>query len=276
MVKKLVHLFVALMSFGTVTAQAAQGTAVAYRVDSASKWSIQVNVATGTIVCQHADHPSDLFEVDYDDTATDGRYPGIYPTVGGVAMAGRFFYGDSALVTTPFTCTASSAKVESQVSQPEFGSPTDILRVRLEGTSYRDLNQAAGDEPLFTEAAIYYSGGNLKIDLYGLYYLLPSLADTRISMTNASGEVVDKQITTETAAAIEYYPEVTHVEVTDSLFGAFKFDTYCERLQIQVQNPKSYPGAAFDVFEFDFDHAFKDRGQRAVLTKLTIPLVTAQ
>ena len=236
---------------------------------------MEVSVSTGTILCRHTDHPQDLFEIDYDDTASDGRYPGIYPTVNGVTMSGLFFYGDSGLVTPPFTSNATAARVESDLFEIAFSSPQDVLRVRLEGESYRQLNQAAGQEPLFTEAAIYYQSNELHISINGLYYILPTLTDTQITMVT-NDETLQKQITPETPAAIEYYPAVTRVDVEDAVFGSFYFKTYCDRLQIQVQDPSKFPGGGFDVFEFDFDHSYKDRGQRSVLTELVIPLQTAQ
>jgi hypothetical protein len=245
-------------------------TWVAYRLHPDSTWVIDVNVAAGTVRCQHADHPDDAFEVDYDGNAHDGSYPGIFPVINGVSLSGQFFYGQGPFISPPFTQDASSLTVETDYFQPEFSSPVDILRIRLEGPDYRELNQAAGDAPLFTEAAIYYESDGLHIDLYGLYYLMPSIADTRVVMTSA-GKTIEHHVTPATERTLEYYPDVTHVAVSDSVFGDFYFDTYCQWLQIDIKEQGSPPGAAFELFEFDFDHTFKDRGQREVLTQIVFP-----
>jgi len=59
------------------------------------------------------------------------------------------------------------------------------------------------------------------------------------------------------------------VEIDDSRFGRMELETYVERLQLQVNRQ---PGVAIELFELDFDHTFKDRGQRRVMSRLSIDL----
>ena len=46
-------------------------------------------------------------------------------------------------------------------------------------------------------------------------------------------------------------------------------DTWAERLQLQVNRQ---PGVSIELFELDFDHTYKDRGQRRVMSRLSIEL----
>ena len=68
---------------------------------------------------------------------------------------------------------------------------------------------------------------------------------------------------------LEYFDKVTRVEIDDILFGRLELDTFVERLQIQVNRQAGVP---IGLLELDFDHSFKDRGQRRVMTRLSIEL----
>jgi hypothetical protein len=238
-------------------AQAAVSPWISYRVDAESPWVVDVNVASGTVLCTHAEHAADAFEIDYDDAADDGCWGGIMPILDGKPMSGLFMGNEAPLLCPAFVLYPDSVSIETD---------GDVLHIRHEGSSFRSLlNPAGGDEPVFMETAVRYGDDGVHIDLYGLYYILPTVEDTAITMIS-DGQTIQKQLTADSPAAIEYYPDVTRVEVSDALFGDFYFDTFCMWLQIQV-----HANDNTGLFEFDFDHTFKDRGQRAVLTKMVIP-----
>lgn len=244
----------AICLLSAVAVQAAPGPWVSYRLDPESPWTVEVDTVKGLIMCRHAEHENDGFEVDYDGSAPDGRFPGVRPIVNGVSMSGLFFYNQAPFLSPPFYGDASACSVETD---------GDTLHVGLEGDDFRDLNLAAGDEPLRMQVAVTYREDGIHIDLYGLYYILPSSADTQFTMIS-DGEAIEKHITPDSEVGYTYYPEVTRVDVSDSVFGDFYFKTYCQWFQVQVHD-------VWELFEFDFDHAFKDYGQREVLTRLVLP-----
>lgn len=251
---KLLFYLIVIIAGASASAWAEGGPWVSYRLDPDSPWSVEIDAAKGLITCWHAEHADDLFEVDYDDTAADGQFPGIRPVVNGVSMSGLFFYAQAGFLSPSFYGNASAASVETD---------GDVLHVLLEGDDYRDLNPAAGDDPLSMSVAITYKDDGIHMDLWGLYYILPSAADTTYTMVT-EGQPLDGHVTPDSEIGYTYYPNVTRVDVQDSLFGNFYFTTFCRWLQIQVHD-------VWELFEFDFDHSFKDYGQHDVLTKLVIP-----
>ena len=62
---------------------------------------------------------------------------------------------------------------------------------------------------------------------------------------------------------------VDHEAVEDSRFGILRLNTWALRLQVQIDRDVS---ADSDLFELDFDHTFKDRGQREVLSRMLLEL----
>jgi hypothetical protein len=59
------------------------------------------------------------------------------------------------------------------------------------------------------------------------------------------------------------------VEIDDTRFGRMEIDTWAERLQLQVNRQA---GVSIELFELDFDHTYKDRGQRRVMSRLSVEL----
>ena len=78
---------------------------------------------------------------------------------------------------------------------------------------------------------------------------------------------------------LEYLEGVSRIEAESAVRGGgepeggptvvWSLVTWVSLLQIQVDR---HPESDSDLFELDFDHTFKDRGQRSVLGRLTIPL----
>jgi len=161
--------------------------------------------------------------------------------------------------------------------------------VRFEGGSYQILDPAGPDEPLFMEAIFRRQDQQLVVNLYGLYYLLPSQAGTRLEIAAGGeirtrsvepggeagtsrvldGSIVIREVRDEESRHLEYFDRVTLVKIDDSRFGRMELETYVERLQVQVNRQ---PGITMELFELDFDHTFKDRGQRRVMSRLSIDL----
>ena len=118
------------------------------------------------------------------------------------------------------------------------------------------------DDPLFLDATFHLTRRGIVAHLEGLQYLLASMDHTTVTFT-APNATATRTVTPDSEPVIEYFEDVRTVSVDDGRFGRFWFWSDVERLQMQVhQNP------VVDVFELDFDHTFKDLGQRVVRTVL--------
>ena len=224
-----------------------------------------------------------VLEIGYGGTVDDDRFVGITPVLGDKRLEGAF-WGSMAPLIYPQLDPETH-----QIERLEIWADSSVLRVLFKGGTYRILDPDGPDEPLFMEAIFRRQGDRLVVSLYGLYYLLPSQAGTRLEISTA-GEVVARTVepgedgeTTlvlDGASAIgevrdpesrhlEYFERVTRVEIDDARFGRMQIDTWAERLQLQVDRRA---GVSIELFELDFDHTYKDRGQRRVMSRLSIEL----
>ena len=269
---------------GVATAQSApQRVEVAYSRDPDSVWTLELDPEAHRLVAQLDAGAEVALEIDYDGPTDDDHLVGITPILGGKRLEGEF-WGSTAPLVYP-----QLDPEEHQIERLDVHAEGDVLRVRFEGGTYQILDPAGPEEPLFMEAVFRRQGQRLVVNLYGLYYLLPSQAGTRLDLT-AAGELLTRTVEPggEEGASLvldgsqvvvtvsdpesrhlEYFDRVTRVEIDDSRFGQMDLETYVERLQVQVNRQ---PGVAIELFELDFDHTFKDRGQRRVMSRLSIDL----
>jgi len=248
-----------------------------------STWTLEHDTEAHQILARLDDGAEIALEIDYDGPVGDAHLVGITPILAGQRLEGAF-WGSTAPLIYP-QLDPEEHRIESLDVHAEGG----VLRVRFEGGTYRILDRAGPDEPLFMEAFFRRQGCQLVVNLYGLYYLLPSQAGTRLALTAAGersartvkpGDDVATSLVLDGSDAIltvsdhesrhlEYFDRVTRVEIDDSRFGHMELVTFVERLQLQVNRQ---PGVAMELFELDFDHTFKDRGQRRVMSRLSIEL----
>ena len=248
-----------------------------------SAWTLDREPAAHRIVARMDDEAGVTLEIDYDGPADDGTLVGITPTLGDRRLEGAF-WGSTAPLIYP-----QLDPEEHQIERLDIRAEGAALWVRFVGGSYQILDPAGPAAPLFMEAIFRRQDDRLVVNLYGLYYLLPSLAGTRLELVVAGERMTrtvepseqegttlvldDSQVIGTVSGAesrhLEYFDQVTRVEIDDSRFGQMALETYVERLQLQVSRQ---PGVDMDLFELDFDHTFKDRGQRRVMSRLTIEL----
>ena len=246
-----------------------------------SSWILEHDLEGHRVLARLKDGPEVALEIDYDGPADKQHLVGVTPILGGRRLEGAF-WGSTAPLIYP-----QLDPEEHQIERVLVHSKGAALRVRFEGGDYQVLNPAGSNEPLFMEAVFRRKGDRLEVLLYGLYYLLPSQAGTRIELT-AAGEKVTREVkpsvdgqasvvsdgsvvigTVSDSRHLEYFDKVTRVEIDDILFGRLELDTFVERLQIQVNRQAGVP---IGLLELDFDHSFKDRGQRRVMSRLSIEL----
>jgi hypothetical protein len=248
-----------------------------------SSWALEHDTEAHRILARLDDGAEVALEIDYDGPVDDAHLVGITLILAGLRLEGAF-WGSTAPLIYP-----QLDPEEHQIERLHAHAEAGTLRVRFEGGTYRILDQAGPDEPLFMEAIFRRQGERLVVNLYGLYYLLPSQAGTRLDIT-AGGEIRTRSVepsgeegtslvfggspailtvSDDESRHLEYFDRVTRVEIDDSRFGRMELETYVERLQLQVNRQ---PGVAIELFELDFDHTFKDRGQRRVMSRLSIDL----
>ena len=248
-----------------------------------SPWTLEVSAETSAVVARHSERSDLALEIDCDDAEDDDRLEGVTLVLGTKRLEGEF-WGRRAPFFYPILVPGEHALERVRI-EPGAAS----LRVRFEGGSYALLQPAAGQEPLWAEMVFTLDGDELVVHLAGLYYLLPSQEGTRLRIGSATGEIVrqvDRQeekgptVVRDAASELarlepsggqhrEYFEDVERVELESPRFFDMELVAWVERLQIQVDRN---PGADSDVFELDFDHALKDRGQRSVLARLRMSL----
>lgn len=213
-----------------------------------SPWKIEADVKNNKLLIRHQQLSGIALDVDCDDHRRDQRYEGITLIIGGKRLEGRLHGSIVSLLSVDhdagpvFACSAQALDNE--------------IRVRFENGSLRRLHPAAPDEPVFFEA-VFRIGKDRKLTAYlnGIYYLFPTLDGSVVKLAGQP----EKRFSKSSKNSIEYFEHVTAFDVVDSAFGEFSFSGLVERLQIQVHN-----APATNLFELDFDHTYKDRGQRAV------------
>lgn len=215
---------------------------------AASPWSLAADARSGKITARSSAYPGFAVHLDCDDHRRDGHYEGITLEIAGRRLEGRFHGAVVSFLSVdhdagPVTACAAAAL-------------DNELRIRFDNGSLRNLHPAGSDEPVFLEAVFRVDKDRfLTIHLNGLYYLFANLEGTTVQLPVAPL----KSFTRRSAKSLDYFERVTEFEVADPVFGAYRFQGLVERLQIQV-----HASPDTDLFEFDFDHAFKDRGQSRI------------
>jgi hypothetical protein len=248
-----------------------------------SPWALEHDVEAHRILARLDGGAEVALEIDYDGPEDDGHLVGVTLVLAGRRLEGAF-WGSTAPLIYP-----QLDPEEHQIERLSIHSEGAALWVRFEGGSYQILDPAGPDEPLMMEASFRRQGQQLVVNLYGLYYLLPSLGGTRLELSVAGdrltrtvdpgdedgtslvldGSQVIATVSNAESRHLEYFDRVTRVEIDDARFGQMALETSVERLQLQVSRQ---PGVDMELFELDFDHTFKDRGQRRVMSRLSIAL----
>jgi hypothetical protein len=242
--------FLILLAQGPYDSLAPAAPAVRLIVSSSpeSPWSLETDPKQGKIVARLSTLRSLALYIDCDDHRRDKHYEGITIQMGGRRLEG-LFHGS----TVSFLSVDHDA---GPVHSCAVSALDGELRVRFENGSYRNLHPAGPDLPVFFETVFRVDKERrLTVYLNGLYYLFGHLDGTAVTLPG----VAPKRFTRQSAKTIEYFERVVGFEVADPHFGSYSFQGLVERLQFQVHaSPNT------DLFEFDFDHAYKDRGQHAI------------
>jgi len=145
--------------------------------------------------------------------------------------------------------------------------------VRFEGGTYGELFAQGGwceicdindSEPIFAQASIAINPQNkIEFDMEGLYYFWFEKSDNTTIDIIAEGDTEQYEILPNTYFT-SYIPDVTSLFI-DKGDRTFDIETISNNLQIQAKE-FTYP----NLWELDFDHNYKDTGQKSVPTTVII------
>ncbi len=213
-----------------------------------SAWALTADVHNGKVTAVREADPPLRLEIDCDDHRRDGHYEGITIVRGNRRLEGRFHGSVVSMLSPDHDAGPVHACLVEALDEG--------LRVRFENGSFDRLQPAAGGEPVYFEAFFALNKERRwRVFLDGLYYIFPTRDGAVVRMTPQA----ERRITRESPKSIEYFERVTEFTVEDPHYGTFTWKGLVERLQIQV-----HAAPQTDLFELDFDHSFKDRGQRRV------------
>ena len=220
-----------------------------------SPWQLEVSPAEARIRVRHRDYPKLALDLDCDGPGRDHHYEGITPVINGKRLEGTL-YGSTVSFLSPDHDAGPTERVQVLAMNP-------MLRVHFEGGRYDRLQLAGGADPVFLDAVFTVNAKHqLEVRLNGIYYIFPSRANTTVGIDWLNGKA-ERTVTTASPKSMEYFEAATQLTVRDSLYGPFTVKTFIQRLQMELHAPVNG-----DVFEFDLDHTYKDRGQKAVLGTL--------
>lgn len=227
--------------------------------DPQSHYQLELDTRRRVIHVTVAGMPNVQFEIDYRDRASDLHRMGITPVLVGHRLEGNFhrFHGE---MTFPLITPTFDA---GKVTYTTVTNEDDSLLIRFDGGPYANLSPGRdNDGSTFLEVRISVTDRRVRMDLAGLYYVRPAVgAEMFIKAGDTSSTlVVDK----DRPLFLTYIENPTSVEVTDPAYGSYRMRTDVTRLQVQWDGVGT-------AFELDFDHAYKDRGQTNVQTRLVFP-----
>ena len=228
-----------------------------------SPFRLTLDTLRGAVVVEVEGGPDVQFEVDYRDGAADLHRIGVTPVLLGHRLEGTVPRSRGELTFPLITPTYDAGSI----TQTTISNVGGVLLVRFDGGPYANLSvRQEAEGATYLEVRIAVSGRKVLMDLAGLYYVRPAVG--------AEMQIVDEvrttplTVTPEVPGFLLYVESPTRVDVTDPAYGNYVLRTDVTRLQVQWDGVGT-------VFELDFDHAFKDRGQTSVQTRLVFRIPVA-
>jgi hypothetical protein len=211
-----------------------------------------------TYVATSKANPQIKIEVDCDDKTDDDHYFSITPIINGKRMDGPLWETNIGLLLHDDDASYNLTNANRCVSVEVVG---DRLVTKFLSGTYKNLSPTGAEKPVPMDTSFRLdTNGRLVAELTGLYYVLPTVNNTKVLITT-KGTVVERTITPATET-LEYFDNVTLLDVNDPTYGHFTIETNVVLLQLQRD-------LAYNRFELDFDHTFKDKGQESVTSKIT-------
>jgi hypothetical protein len=226
------------------------------RDDPSSRFHLELDELGGIVTVAVDGAPDVRFEIDYRDRSPDLRRIGVTPVLLGHRLEGTVPRSRGELTYPLITPTYDAGSVTHTTISNEDG----LLWIRFDGGPYANLStRPEGEGATYLEVRIDVKGRRVLMDLAGLYYVRPAVGAEMVFVGEAS--TTPLTVATDVPSFLVYLESPTRVDVTDPTYGSYRLDTDVTRLQVQWDGVGT-------AFELDFDHAFKDRGQTNVQTRL--------
>ena len=191
--------------------------------------------------------------VDLDDGLDDGKNVGFYPIINGNVYATQVAERTINLVRP----TTDAGPIDLV----RFNLESEKIIFRFEGGIYGELNNSEDNESVFLQGDLQVIDGQLQMHLDGLYYVLLPKGLTLVEYSNG---IQSDSFTVDINSEFRFYREnVKFIRIRNAFSGDLLMTTDVQRLQFDSR--EGTPN-----FELDFDHSFKDRGQRSVETTVVI------
>lgn len=216
-------------------------------------WNVTFDEINYSLSIQHQLHDFDL-DFDLDNTIDDDRAIGLIPTAN---MTIYHVLADDRQFNF-IKPTEDGGTVES-IDLSLIG---DTVFFKTRGGKYSNLKNSNDTSKVFMNLKVYVSDiGQPTFSIEGLYYIFMHEDGSTIKFESDEG-LQEHTISAGDDFTI-YRENVRFLEGIDPLFGRFRLKSDVRRLQFDTRG-------ADGTFELDFDHSYKDRGQKSVNTLLQI------
>lgn len=227
-----------------------------------SHWTVTEAEDDAAVVAWHSGLDVSLL-IDASNADDDGRYAGIYVFEGGDPRFTGSYYGSHCSMFVPdrphvdqtaVTVTAAGVSLAVEMMEGSLSEMSDA--------------QFPSDEPFRWTSSWSADGPGLRLQSGGLYYLLVPKERCDVTVLGEGGaELGSTHIDSDTSPFLTYFDDVRTIAIASQPLGQLSVSTDAAVLQVEVT---SYPDTS--LFELDFDHSFKDRGQLDVRSELALPL----
>ena len=226
------------------------------RDDPSSRFHLELDIMSGVVTVAVDGAPDVAFEIDYRDRASDLHRIGVTPILRGHRLEGSVPRSRGNLTYPLVTPTYDAGSITNTTISNEDG----VLLVHFDGGPYSNLSdshEAVGTT--YLEVRVELAGRKVLMDLAGLYYVRPAVGAEMLFVDK--GKTTPLTVAAHVPSFLVYLESPSRVDVTDPEFGDYRLRTDVTRLQVQWDGIGT-------AFELDFDHAYKDRGQANVQTRL--------
>ncbi len=215
-------------------------------------WEVTYSVETAELQFDHKSLPLSI-HIDLDNGLDDGQQVGIYPIINGTTYATEI---EKRMVNLIRPTTDAGP-----IQLVKVGLESESISFLFEGGNYGALNNSADASPVFMQGSAQVMVDKLQFDLEGLYYVLLPKGQSLVEYTDGA---LKESFTVSTDSEFTFYREdVKLLRVRNAFPSDVLMLTDVRRLQFDARPGKPN-------FELDFDHSFKDRGQRSVTSTLVI------
>lgn len=243
------------------------------QVKESKHWKLINNLKERWIKARFENYALEVL-VDWDDALDDGHSVDIIVKIDDKSYDNLSFRDRSALIhANRGWATQERVEVKGVGKTLKIAMEEGSVCYFLE--KIRECPPNLSNESISLKANLTVVDRSLVVELKGFYYILLSKTNTTLELFDQENQLSAQYlITEETPVFVDYYENVSKIVVNDGVFGELDIQTNVRLLQIDTSNTvripenKNLPLA----FELDFDHSFKEYGQKDMKVRFVLPL----